>query len=239
MQWLQEITLLVHACLKKISATRWDRPLELNWTDCWCKIMLLFTLQVIVCLCGNLFAVIVWVTIRNKFVYVGEEPHQWAHQTHPLRGPRWQAWSSASDCRWCWSLSGSSCTQTPPGPCTACGSSSRSLSVPKECTTCQNRNWCRSTIDKLTSADFSLKHYLLCKSNSQSFASLLSGKQIVLRSFEGWGRGKNCGSGCRLFFFLLVLQVQLAVCNTENHNTPSQDTFTLPAPHKTLKHCHS
>lgn len=52
-------------------------------------------------------------------------------QTHPLRCPWWQSWSSVSDCRWRWWLWRSSCTQTPPAPCTACGSSSHSLSKPK------------------------------------------------------------------------------------------------------------
>lgn len=72
----------------------------------------------------------------------------------------------------------------------------------------------------LSTTDFSL-NTLFCNCNSQTFACSLSGKQMALRSFEGWGRGENCGSGCRLFFFFMCCKVQLAVCNTENHTTPS------------------
>lgn len=32
----------------------------------------------------------------------------------------------------------------------------------------------------------------------------------------------------------MCCKVQLAICNTENHSTPSKDSFTSPAPHNTL-----
>ena len=151
--------------------------------------------------CGNLckrvlFVVTVWGIKWCAFIT--------RDQAHPLKCPWWQTWSSASGCRWCWSAWCSSCTRTPPGPCTACGSSYRSLRKPEECTTCQEQEL-ESHIGKLTFCRLLFEHCLFCKRGSLSFAHLLSRKQIALGPFEGRGRGKNCGSGCSLVFFVCVV----------------------------------
>lgn len=145
-QWLQEMTLLRWATqaleslchqMARVIGTYWLLPCYMHIT--------VFMLQVRVCFRGklskrNTFVVTVWEIILCVCVSMGLFMVV-ITPTHPLRCPWWQAWSWVWDCRWRWSLWCSSCTQTPPGPCTACGSSSRSLSKAKGMqTACQNRN---------------------------------------------------------------------------------------------------
>lgn len=148
-QWLQEMTLLrwgtqalESLChqMAHVIGTHWLLPCYMH--------VIVFMLQVRVCVRGNVskrntFVVTVWGTMLCVCVSMGRfmlVMNPITH-THPLMCPWWQAWSWVSDCRWRWSFWCSSCTQTPPGPCTACGSSSRSLSKAKRMqTACQNRN---------------------------------------------------------------------------------------------------
>lgn len=108
------------------------------------------------------------------------------HQTHPLRCLWGQALSSESDCRGRWSLWCSSCTQTPPGPCTVCGSSSRSLRNPTEFTKCQNGNSWSYDIVKPTS----YLHYLFCKCSSQSLHAYRKASNQLTYLLKDGGGGK-------------------------------------------------
>lgn len=93
----------------------------------------------------------------------------------------------------------------------------------KICTTCQEQEL-QSHIGKLTFYRLLFERYLFCKRGSLSFACLLSRKQTALRPFEGRGRGKNCGSGCRLFFFFFVIFFFFMCCKVSASSVQHRKT---------------